>query len=152
MIVSRKPIEIMVKKLHEDSHIPSFGSDRSAGADLYAYLDNKSVVIPPHSTVKIGSGVSFALPMGFTGFIFARSGLATNDSLRPANCVGVCDNDYRGEYIVPLHNDSDEERIVMHGDRIGQVVFLPVPPVVFVETDDLDDTERGAGGFGSTGK
>ena len=145
-------INILVKKLKENAVIPTRGSEKAAGYDLYAVIDSGSVIIPPHKTIPVGTGLAFALPDGYFGAIFARSGLATKQSLRPANCVGVCDSDYRGEYIIPLHNDSDEEKTINTGDRIAQLVIMPFLPATFDETDTLDDTQRGTGGFGSTGK
>jgi len=132
--------------------LPKRGSSCSAGYDLYACLDDDDIVIPPHATVKIGTGLSIAVPEGYFGAIFARSGLAAKEGLRPANCVGVADSDYRGEYIVALHNDTDAEKTVKNFDRIAQLVIMPFLEVDFEETDTLDETERGAGGFGSTGK
>ncbi len=144
-------IYVNVKKLNENATLPTSGSERAAGYDLYACVDG-TVAIAPHTTAKIGTGLAIAVPDGYFGAIFARSGLATKQGLRPANCVGVCDSDYRGEYIIALHNDSDEERIVENGDRIAQLVVMPYLAVTFVETEELSQTERGAGGFGSTGK
>lgn len=108
-------------------------------------------MIKPHTTVKIGTGVAIQPPKDTFGAVFARSGLATKEGLRPANCVGVCDYDYTGEYIVAIHNDSEEERMITPGERIGQVVFIPYVNVSFVEVDELEETERGSEGFGSTG-
>ncbi len=142
---------VQVKKLDERAILPSAGSRCAAGYDLYACMDD-AVEVPAHATVKIGTGLSFALPDGTFGAVFARSGLAAKEGLRPANCVGVCDSDYRGEYIVALHNDSDAARIVQPGERIAQLVLLPYLPMEFEEVDALSETERGAGGFGSTGK
>ena len=139
-------INILVKKLKENAVIPTRGSEKAAGYDLYAVIDSGSVIIPPHKTIPVGTGLAFALPDGYFGAIFARSGLATKQSLRPANCVGVCDSDYRGEYIIPLHNDSDEEKTINTGDRIAQLVIMPFLPATFDETDTLDDTQRGTGG------
>ena len=141
-------MEIKIKKLYEDSQIPTRGSEYAAGYDLYAHEGGS---IPPHGTIKIGTGVAIQPPKDTFGAVFARSGLATKQGLRPANCVGVCDYDYTGEYMIALHNDSNEERFVKHGDRIGQVVFMPYVNVNFVEVENLDATERGDGGFGSTG-
>lgn len=141
-------MEIKIKKLHEDSVIPTRGSEYAAGYDLYAH---EGATIKPHETAKIGTGVAIQPPKDTFGAVFARSGLAAKQGLRPANCVGVCDYDYTGEYIVALHNDSNEERVIEKGERIGQVVFIPYVNVTFVEVDELDATERGAGGFGSTG-
>lgn len=108
--------------------------------------------IKPHETVKIGTGLAMEIPDGYFGAIFARSGLATKEGLRPANCVGVCDSDYRGEYIVVIHNDSEETRTITAGERIAQLVVMPYLPVTFDEVAELTDTNRGEGGFGSTGK
>ncbi len=145
-------MEIKIKKLKENAFLPTRGSKFAAGYDLYACVDTDSVVIPPHKSAKIGTGIAAAIPEGYFGAIFARSGLATKQSLRPANCVGVVDADYRGEFIVFLHNDSDEEKTVNNGERIAQLVVMPFLDVEFTETDTLDETERGANGFGSTGK
>jgi dUTP pyrophosphatase len=144
-------MKIQIKKLKENAIIPTRGSDRAAGYDLYACLENE-ITIGAGETVKIGTGLSIAVPEGYFGAIFARSGLAAKEGLRPANCVGVADSDYRGEYIVALHNDSTLSRVVTPGERIAQLVVMPYLSVEFEEVDSLDETERGAGGFGSTGK
>ena len=143
---------VQVKKLNDRAILPTSGSRFAAGYDLYACLDRGSIDILPHKTVVIPTGLSFALPEGTFGAVFARSGIASKEGLRPANCVGVCDSDYRGEYAVALHNDSDVPRVVRHGDRIAQLVLLSFLPMEFSEVDALDETGRGAGGFGSTGK
>ncbi|MBR2043644.1 MAG: dUTP diphosphatase [Clostridia bacterium] len=145
-------MEIKIKRLKENAVLPSRGSAAAAGYDLYACLDTDSVEIAPHTTVKIGTGLSIAVPDGYFGAIFARSGLAAKENLRPANCVGVADSDYRGEYIVALHNDGEAVRTVKNGDRIAQLVIMPFLSVEFNEVNELDETQRGAGGFGSTGK
>ena len=142
---------IQLKKLKENALLPTRGSEHAAGYDLYACLE-EDVLIPPGQTVKIGTGLAVAVPEGFFGAVFARSGLASKEGLRPSNCVGVCDSDYRGEYIIALHNDSDRTRTVRHGERIAQLVILPFLPAEFEECDSLPETARGAGGFGSTGK
>lgn len=144
-------IKIKFKKLTDKAITPTKGSEYSAGYDLYACI-NSPITISPRSTQKIGTGLTIELPEGFFGAIFARSGLATKRGLRPANCVGVCDSDYRGEYIVALHNDSDEEKIIMPNDRIAQLVIIPYLSADFEETNELLDTTRGDNGFGSTGK
>ena len=144
-------MEIMIKKLNPNAVLPTRGSKYAAGYDLYACCDGE-IIIPPHENVKIGTGLSIAVPEGYFGAIFARSGLAAKQGLRPANCVGVADSDYRGEYIVALHNDSDDAKVVRAGDRIAQLVIMPFLSAEFIETDTLDETERGCGGFGSTGK
>ena len=137
-------------KLNPAANIPVRGSKYSAGYDLSACIDNP-VMIAPHTTVKIGTGLAFQPPEGYFGAIFARSGMATKRGLRPANCVGVADEDYRGEYMVALHNDTDEYQQVQPNERIAQLVFLPYVDINFNEANALDNTERGAGGFGSTG-
>ncbi|MBP3936161.1 MAG: dUTP diphosphatase [Clostridia bacterium] len=144
-------MNIQVKKLREGAVLPTRGSEKAAGYDLYACLD-QPVVIYPNTNVKIGTGLAIAVPEGYFGAVFARSGLAAKQSLRPANCVGVCDADYRGEYMVALHNDGNEPRTVNPGDRIAQLVVMPFLPVEFSEVAELDETARGAGGFGSTGQ
>lgn len=138
--------KIKIKRLRDNAIIPTRGSDYSAGFDLYSC---DKVMIKPHETIKVGIGLSMELPRGYFGAIFPRSGLATKEGLRPSNCVGVCDEDYRGEYIVALHNDSEETRFVNIGDRIAQLILLPYMNLIF-EEDELSDTDRGAGGFGST--
>ena len=142
--------QVQVKKLDSRAVLPTSGSALAAGYDLYSCLD-ADVTILPGETAKIGTGLALALPEGTFGAVFARSGLATREGLRPANCVGVCDSDYRGEYIVALRNDSAEPRTVRHGERIAQLVLLPCLPMRFEEVPELPETERGAGGFGSTG-
>ena len=144
--------KIKIKRLNGNAKIPHRGSEGAAGYDLYACIDNNSIEIKPHQTVKIGTGLAIEVPDGYFGAVFARSGLATKQGLRPANCTGVCDSDYRGEYIVALHNDSDEYQNIANGDRIAQLVVLPYLPIEFDEVDELSDTERGDSGFGSTGK
>lgn len=141
---------IKYTKLTEYAQEPTRGSAAAAGYDLYAAIKDP-VKIPAHSTVKIGTGLAFALPNNTFAAIFARSGLATKEGLRPANCVGVCDSDYRGEYIVALHNDTDSEKFINPGERIAQMVLMPYIPMMFEEVESLDETERGEGGFGSTG-
>lgn len=143
-------MKINIKKLNENAIIPTRGSEGAAGVDLYA-CTSSSIVIMPHNTVKIGTGLAIELPHGYFGAIFARSGLATKQGLRPSNCVGVCDEDYRGEYVVALHNDTDEPQTINPMERIAQLVVMPYLPVEFNEVNELSDTERGDGGFGSTG-
>lgn len=144
-------MQIKIKKLRENATVPTRGSASAAGYDLYACLD-APVTIAPHATAMIGTGLSVAIPEGYFGAVFARSGLAAKQALRPANCVGVCDSDYRGEYIVALHNDGEQERKIESGERIAQLVVIPYLSVEFDVVDELDETARGAGGFGSTGK
>ena len=145
-------MEVKIKKLRENAIIPTRGSKMAAGYDLYACLDTESIMIRPHETEKIGTGISIQPPEGYFGAIAARSGLATRFGLRPANCLGICDEDYTGEYVIALHNDTDVPQVVTTGDRIAQLVFLPYINVDFRETDELDKTDRGDGGFGSTGR
>ena len=141
---------VNVKKLKDNAQIPTQGSEWSAGWDLYACID-EPVSINPHTTVKIGTGLAFELPKYTFGGIFPRSGLATKKGLRPANTPGVCDSDYRGEYIVALHNDSESIQWVEPGERIAQLIVLPYVPIQFDIVDELSETDRGTGGFGSTG-
>lgn len=143
-------MEINIKLLNENAKVPTRGSEYAAGYDLYAAADY-DIEIAPHSTVKIGTGISVELPNGTFGAIFARSGLATKKGLRPANCVGVCDSDYRGEYIVPMHNDTDEVMTIASGERIAQLIVMPFVGIEFNIVDELTKTKRGDGGFGSTG-
>lgn len=144
-------MDIKVKKLNDLAKFPTRGSEYAAGYDLYAATDGP-VYILPHSTMKIGTGLSFELPKGTFAAIFARSGIAAKQGLRPANCVGVCDSDYRGQYIVAIHNDTDEVQMIVSQQRIAQMILLPYIEMNFYETDNLSKTERGDGGFGSTGK
>lgn len=145
-------MEIKVKKLKDNAELPTRGSEYAAGYDLYACLNEHEIMaIPAHETAKIGTGLAFELPDNTFAAIFARSGLATKQGLRPANCVGVCDSDYRGEYIVAIHNDSNETKYIEGGERIAQMVLMPYINMNFIESD-LSETERGEGGFGSTGK
>lgn len=141
---------INVKRLRKEAILPTFGSAEAAGADLYACLE-AAVVVAPGQTVFIPTGLAMALPKGYVGLVYARSGLSCKQGLAPANKVGVIDSDYRGEFMVALHNHGSESRTVSHGDRIAQLVVTPVLRPVYVETDSLDDTQRGEGGFGSTG-
>ena len=145
-------MKLNCKKLRPDAILPTRGSEQAAGYDLYACLDTPLLTVPPHGTVKVGTGLAIAVPEGYFGALFARSGLASRQGLRPANCVGVVDSDYRGEWIVPLHNDTDRDRTVASGDRIAQLVVLPYLAVEFEEVEQLDDTVRGDAGFGSTGQ
>lgn len=153
-------ITVKVKKLSETATIPTYGSDKAACADLYAdcpnvthgiYIKEDGVAIPPHTTVKIGTGLSFQPPEGYCGLIFARSGISTKKGLAPANKVGVCDEDYTGEYIVAVHNHSDDIEVIHHKDRIAQLLFIPYEQAKFVLVDELEETDRGDGGFGSSG-
>lgn len=144
-------MKIKIKKLNENAVIPTQGSEYAAGVDLYATPPTMATRIPAGQTEKINTGICVEIPNGYFGAIFARSGLATKRGLRPANCVGVIDSDYRGEVIVALHNDTDKCESIHVGDRIAQLVILPYLPVEFEEVDELSSTDRGEGGFGSTG-
>ena len=144
-------MELKIKKLHPSAILPTYGSAGAAGADLYALPEGDPITIAPGETVFIHTGLSMAIPAGYVGLNFARSGLASKQGLAPANKVGVIDSDYRGELMVALHNHSAEPRTVHPGDRVAQFLVMPVITAEFIEVDTLDDTERGAGGFGSTG-
>ena len=143
-------MKINIKKLNENATVPTYGSEHAAGADLYACLDGE-VTIEPGKTVMIKTGIAVEIPSGFAGFVFARSGISSKKDLAPANKVGVVDSDYRGEIMVALHNHGDKVQTVEQGERIAQIVFMPYIAPGFCECDSLSDTERGAGGFGSTG-
>ena len=145
-----KQIPVNIKKLKPNAAIPTYGSMNAAGADLYACVDS-AVVIPSGETVMVPTGLSMELPEGYAGLIYARSGLASKKGLAPANKVGVIDSDYRGEVLVALHNHSSVDASIEPGERIAQLVITPYIMGVFTEADELSDTERGAGGFGSTG-
>ena len=142
-----------IMKIYDNAILPTRGSAEAAGYDLYARLkEHETLQILPHETTKIGTGIAIECPKGYFAGIFARSGLATKQGLRPANCVGVVDSDYRGEIIVAIHNDSDEIRYIENGDRIAQMILIPYIPMTFIETDELSESGRGQDGFGSTGK
>ena len=138
------------KKLTKTAKEPTRSSEYSAGFDLYADIE-EDIVIRPHETIKVGTGLAFELPENTFGAIFARSGIATKQGLRPSNCVGVCDADYRGEYIVALHNDTSIPQIIKPQERIAQMVLLPYISMEFNEVEMLSETVRGNGGFGSSG-
>lgn len=142
---------ISVKKLDPKAKMPTYGSDSAAGADLYACLSD-TVTVAPGETVFIPTGLSMELPSGYAGLIYARSGLACKHGLAPANKVGVIDSDYRGEFIVALHNHGSVPQTVACGDRIAQLLITPVITPGFQEVETLSQTERAQGGFGSTGK
>lgn len=144
-------MKIPVKKLKSNAILPTYGSPEAAGADLYACLD-APVVIGPGETAFIPTGLAMEIPRGYAGLAYARSGLACKQDLAPANKVGVIDSDYRGEFMIALHNHGSQSRTVSHGDRIAQLVITPVYTPGFMEVSELSDTQRGAGGFGSTGK
>ena len=145
-------MKVQIKKIKDEARTPSRGSGQAAGYDLYACPGKETVEIAPHETEMIGTGLAAQVPQGYFGAIFARSGLAARSGLRPANCVGVLDSDYRGEITVALHNDTNEPRYIKRGDRIAQLVILPYLSIEFEEAAELDDTERGDGGFGHTGR
>ena len=152
-------MNIKIKKIYEDAVIPTKGSPDAAGYDMYAHSytdadaphDIDELIIFPHETKKIGTGVSMEIPQGVVGLLFARSGIATKQGLRPANCVGVIDPDFRGEIAVAMHNDTDNTQVISAGSRIAQMVFVPYIDAYFSEVNDLSDTIRGEGGFGHTG-
>ena len=141
---------ITVKKLDERAILPTYGSEYSAGADLYALTDEE-ISILPGETKLIHTGLSMEIPEGYAGLIFARSGLASKKGLAPANKVGVVDSDYRGEFMVALHNHTDEPKAIEGGERVAQLVIVPFLKAEFEEAEELCETARGAGGFGSTG-
>ena len=143
-------MKVNIKKLTPEAILPTYGTEYSAGADLYN--SGEAVVVPPHTTVIIHTGIAMEIPVGYCGLVFARSGLATKRGLAPANKVGVIDADYRGEIMVALHNHSDIEVSVEHGERVVQLAIVPFLKADFEICDDLSDTMRGTGGFGSTGK
>lgn len=144
-------MKIALRKMTESAQIPVRGSLQAAGYDLFADL-SEAVTILPQETKMVGTGIACAIPEGYFGGIYARSGLSAKEGLRPANCTGVVDSDYRGEIKVALHNDSKESRTILPGQKIAQIVVQAFLPVEFETVEDLDATERGGGGFGSTGK
>lgn len=141
-------MKIKIKKLEPDAVVPTMGSDAAAGVDLYA---RSPLVIHPGCNGVVDTGLAVEIPDGYFGAVFARSGMAVRKGLRPANCVGVIDSDYRGPIKVVLHNDTDIIRPVQEGDRVAQLVILPYEKIEFSEVEELTDTERADGGFGSTG-
>ena len=143
--------KIHVKLLREGAQMPTYGSAEAAGADLYACLE-ESVIIGPCQTVWIPTGIAMEIPKGCAGLIFARSSMGAKRDLAPANKVGVIDSDYRGEINVVLHNHGSRQQLVAPGERIAQLVITPVYTPGFLQVQELDDTARGTGGFGSTGK
>lgn len=144
-------MKINIKKLDENAITPTYGSLGAAGADLYALISD-SLVIKPGETVLVGTGIAMEIPEGFVGLIFARSGLSTKKGLAPANKVGVIDSDYRGEIKVPLYNQSGSAQSIEKGERIAQIVITPFLLAEFEQVDELDATDRGTEGFGSTGR
>ena len=143
--------DVRIKKLKENAVVPTYGSEFAAGADLYAAVE-ESVTIAPSETKLIPTGIAMEIPVGYAGFIYARSGLASKKGLAPANKVGVVDADYRGEVMVALHNHGKTEQTIEAGERIAQMVIAPFVTANFILSDELDGTVRGEGGFGSTGR
>lgn len=144
-------MKVEVKKLNEKAKIPFYATEGSAGSDLYACIE-KEIVIQPQETVLIPTGLAFAIPKGYVGLVYARSGMACKQGLAPANKVGIIDADYRGEVMVALYNQSKEEKKILPNDRIAQFIIAPYIMADYEEVEQLDDTQRGTGGFGSTGK
>ena len=142
---------VAVKKLNPNARLPVYGSEFAAGADLCACLD-APLTIAPGETVFVHTGLAMEIPVGYAGLVYARSGLASKRGLAPANKVGVVDSDYRGELMVALHNHGAEAQTIEDGERIAQMVITPYLTAQFFETDELSDTVRGTGGFGSTGR
>ena len=140
---------VKIKKLNDAATVPTYGSPYSAGADLYSAMDE--LTIAPHATTLVKTGLALEIPVGFVGLIYARSGLASKRGLAPANKVGVIDCDYRGEVMVALHNHTDVPQTIAQGERIAQLVIAPYVVAEFEEADELSETVRGEGGFGSTG-
>lgn len=149
-------LELKIKCLSKTATLPKKAHPTDACFDIYAdalsFRNDGKITIGPHETVKIPTGFATNIPHGYWGAVFARSGLATKEGLRPANCVAVIDEPYTGQWLIPLHNDTDETKIIHHGDRIAQFTLLPYFDTIFTEVDELDSTERGDGGFGHTGK
>ena len=144
-------MHVNVKKLNENAVLPTYGSANAAGADIYACLD-APLTIAPHETVMVHTGLAMEIPEGYAGLIYARSGLACKRNLAPANKVGVVDSDYRGEFMIALHNHGTAPQTIEPKERIAQLVITPYIVGQFEVVDELDKTERGAGGFGSTGR
>ena len=144
-------MKVKIKKLNDSAKVPTYGTDFSAGADLYL-LGDEPVTLAPHETKLLSTGISIEIPEGYCGLIFARSGLASKRGLAPANKVGVIDADYRGEVKVALHNHTDYPATVDGWERIAQLAIVPFLKAEFEVADELSDTVRGEGGFGSTGK
>ena len=143
-------MDLKIKKLDPLAKFPSYGSNSAAGADLYA-CEKGEVTIKPGETRIIHTGIAMEIPEGYVGLVYARSGISIKRGLAPANKVGVIDSDYRGEIMVALHNHSDKDQTIEDFERIAQIVIAPYITANFIETDELDETVRGAGGFGSTG-
>jgi len=145
-------IDVKVTKLSSEATLPTKAHSTDAAFDLYANCPDYTMMVPAHGKALIGTGIAVAIPEGYFGGVYARSGLASKNGIRPSNCVGVIDSPYRGEIMVSLHNDTDKDYVVIHGTRIAQLIIQPCPPVALVEVNELDSTDRGKGGFGSSGK
>lgn len=143
-------MKVNIKKINENAIIPIYSTEFSAGADLYALLD-QPVTIKKGQTYLVHTGIQMEIPVGYVGLIYARSGLATKKGLAPANKVGVIDSDYRGEIMVALYNQSETDQVIEQGERIAQMVIAPFIQAEFTECEELNQTLRGEGGFGSTG-
>lgn len=143
-------MNIKIKRLTETAKIPTRGSDQAAGYDLYADIQEK-IFINPHETAKIPTGICTELPKGYFAAVFPRSGIATKRSLNLINCVPIIDEDYRGQWFLPIHNAGNKPQCIEPGERIAQFIILPYRTLIFEEVDELSDTNRGSGGFGSTG-
>lgn len=144
-------MKVAVKKLDERAQLPTYGSVAAAGADLYALIDGE-LTIGAGETAMVHTGLALEIPEGYAGLVYARSGLASKRGLAPANKVGVIDADYRGEIMVALHNHGNAPQTIVSGERIAQLVVAPFLKAEFFEAQALSDTDRGAGGFGSTGR
>ena len=145
-------MKLYVRKVDPRAILPTYGSERAAGADLYALFEGESLSVLPGETVLVHTGIATEIPEGYVGLVFARSGLASKRGLAPANKVGVIDSDYRGEVMVALHNHGAAPAEILAEERIAQLVIVPYLMAEIEEKDVLSDTERGAGGFGSTGR
>lgn len=145
-------MKVNFKKLNSKAIMPTYGSEYAAGADLYACLETDSISFLPGETKLIKTGIAMEVPEGYAGLIYARSGIANKRGLAPSNKVGVVDSDYRGEIMVSLHNHSNDTQSISDGERIAQMVIAPFLKVEYTEVEELSDTVRGEGGFGSTGK
>lgn len=145
-------MKMKIKKMSDSATIPTRGSDQAAGYDLYACLESSELVIPPHCTKLVKTGIAVEIPNGYFGGLYPRSGIALKKGLRPGNCVGVIDSDYRGEIGVALHNDTDISQTIHSSERIAQLIIQPYVVMEFEVVNELSDTERGSGGFGHTGK
>lgn len=158
-------INVKIKRLSETAKIPTKAHESDAAFDIFADIQDtfvpfgksideseKGIKVMPGQTVKVHTGFSTEIPIGYWGAVYARSGLATKQGLRPANCVAVIDAEYRGEWLIPLHNDSSDVQIIHHGDRIAQFMLAPVIETSFEEVSELSNSDRGEGGFGSSGK